>query len=190
MHLSDDCPVEFSYNKCEKCEQIIKLIQKRTLEEKYTTKADLQEAFTGKRGNEGKRTSIETHIKELKGLGFIEIDNLIEIIGHKENGGIFKSSFYDTKEKGIQLNEHALYMQMIEVNPSLVWEWLERDDLPKFFWGIWKEDRYKCKNCPTKYNFKKTDDFCSCCGRMTGYTYTYVCLNCGFTYQWKYSFPV
>jgi len=190
MDLADDYPIEFSYSRCEKCEQIIRLVWKRARGEQYTTKADLQEAFTKHRGNIGKRSSIETHLRELQDLKLIKIDNLIEIIGYKEGGGKFTTSFYDSKLKGIQLNAHLLYLQMIERNPTLVWEWLERDDLPKFFWNIWKEDTYKCKNCWAKSNFNITGDFCNCCGRTTGYTYTYICSNCGFTFKWKYSFPV
>lgn len=104
MDLADDYPIEFSYSRCEKCEQIIRLVWKRARGEQYTTKADLQEAFTKHRGNIGKRSSIETHLRELQDLKLIKIDNLIEIIGYKEGGGKFTTSFYDSKLKGIQNN--------------------------------------------------------------------------------------
>lgn len=181
--MEDDYPIRFIFP-CLKCEQIINIIRDRALKGEYTTRADLQEVFTHKRGNDGKRWSINTHLKDLEDLGYITISNLISGVEYGENHRI-RLGWVDAKQKGISLNAFALYLQMIENEPSLMWEWLERQDLVEFSWGLSTKVSYKCKSCYARSFFKVEDDVCPTCGHQRGTIFSYKCPNCGFSYVLK-----
>ena len=187
MHLGDNYPIKFTYP-CTRCAEIINIVRDRALKGDYTTMADLQEAFTQKRGNNGKRGSISDHVNELKRLGYITITNLISVTEYTKNCQV-EHTFVSTKQKGISLNAFELYLQMIKSKPSLLWEWLEQTDLDEFSWGLSTKELYKCKVCDTHSSFKIEADICSTCGHRRGEIYTYKCLKCGFSFILTRSFP-